>query len=218
MINSKEADLLVTTGISIVFVGDICQVNPVNEEASKVFKFNFFDRVELTVNQRSSNSNVTEIINHYRQNVKIGYLQEISTNNSSKITERDAFDELLFESFKNLESTIFLAWTNVRVSEYNKKIRENLFGTTNEFEEGERIVFNEYYRGNTRNFYTSDVFRVDSCKKVKLNVFCPRCICKSQFVPFEEIVNDYDCDAKKIERCDKCSTPTSTEDHKKQIS
>ena len=166
----------------IIFLGDMCQLPPINEEKSKVFTIvpccNLSDVVRC-------NSKLLPFCNYIRECIETNCngLKIKQFKNDKLIVIRNKKDWLLeyinliktdskthqlsgFDSNLNAASSnpIILAYTNYCVNNINKEIRKVLYPTLNhlKYNENERIVFNSYYAYNTYYYYTSQTQIIDS--------------------------------------------------------
>jgi exodeoxyribonuclease-5 len=215
MISKDQLEVLKKTKINILFVGDICQINPVGEEVSEVFDLDFFSRTELIKNERIKDPELGAIIIDYRESVLKNFLQKKCVSNKYRIQDRDEFNKKLTEYFKKDEDTVYIAYTNTQVLKYNNIIRESLFGKDAlKYVKGETLICNTFCNSENSKFYTGEKLEVRSCHLKKLNVYNPKCVCKktgkSEFMDTEEI----NIEQIKIEKCEKCKTPTSIFSHK----
>ena len=212
MISKEQLDTLIGTGISIIFIGDVCQINPVKEDISGVFTMDLFGSVELTKNERVKDKELGATIINYRESVKKEHLLKKCIDNDHRLTSRTEFDKLLVDSILEGKETIYLAWTGSKVKEYNKYIREQLFGPeVKEYSIGEKMIFSQFYIGDYNKFHTSQIVTITKCEVVNMKFFFPRCICKGKRQVFEEYSNEENI---KIDKCEKCNTPGSRHSYK----
>lgn len=219
MITKDQLNELKKTLKNILFIGDICQINPVREIVSDVFNCEFFDKAELVKNERIQNKTLAPIITDFRDSVMKGYLQKKCIVNDFRINSRQDFDEKLFESFRNDEDTIYIAWTNTSVNTYNNKIRKALFGeNVFEYVIGESLIFSSYYtHSNLHRFYTSQRVKVSNVTINSYNIYNPMCSCERPQTLNDIIIKSSEPHntTEKIKKCDKCHTPSSIYSSKK---
>jgi len=137
--------------VKVIFVGDIHQLPPVNEEISSVFS-KVKTKSNLKIIERYKNSIVT-YANSIRNNIRI---------KKSQLEEDVSFikDEKVWldDYIKNYQDSIILAYTNKKVESMNDKIRNTLFDNVSQkFNTNEKIVFNNYYYYDNNSFYSSQI-------------------------------------------------------------
>jgi exodeoxyribonuclease-5 len=227
MVSTEQLDILKQIKINIIFVGDYCQINPVNEEISPVFKLDFFGKAELVKNERIQNENLAELITTFRKSVIDGRLSKKCFDNSYKITDKYLFNETMINHFNNRDqNTVFLAYTNAQVNNYNELIRRKLFcvkesDTLEDYIKGEKLIFTEYFDG----YYTSETVIIKKAVKKEYKIYNPKCLCNikrianisdlAQYKFIEESCDIKDEPTTKINSCEKCNTPTSLQNYKK---
>ena len=157
MLNTELLDMLMNdySGLTVVFIGDSKQINPVGEQESPVFHRGL-PTVELTeiVRQGAGNPIIDlsrDISRIFFRRPKIteegnGYLYD---NNLSQIisdlAEVNGTDELKY-----------LAYTNDCVDGINEAVRKHRYGNPMKIEVAETIVFNSPYG----NFFTNQEVKV----------------------------------------------------------
>ena len=213
MISIAQLEALKETKINIIFVGDICQINPVSEDISQVFNCNFLGKASLIKNERIKNPELKETILNYRDSVIKGHLLKKCIESPARINNRDQFNKELLTSFHENDETVFIAWTNVQVKEYNLFLRNSLFNDPKEpYVSGERLQFNNYYKGTKHNFYSGQKVTIDECEKVERVIFFPNCMCNNS--NYKVIHTERPECSYKINKCEKCKTPSSMSNYK----
>ncbi len=228
MVSSKQVELLKQSKLPIIFIGDVCQINPINEPCSEVFNFNFEKKITLVKNERVNNQKVREIINNTRQKTldkKIPYFND--TVNTLQFIEK------AIESFMKGEETVILSHKNATVKKYNDIIRRSLYAKEEtileKYYENENLVSSKYFKIDGLKFYTSDKVVVEKVEKRLVRVKNPICTCDGIFkkllnltindLKYEELMqhkdrlNIIDCEIDeentKIPRCHECGCPPS---------
>lgn len=146
----------------IIFTGDRCQLNPVNEDESSVFSLE--NNVELTQIHRACNG-ILGISNHIRESVentdKIKIKKWCDNESVFLIKNRQEW----FKKFVELNilgmEPIVLAYTNSCCKSTNDILRSIIFKNTPGFEgqrfiRGDRIVFNNPYKSNIEETTSND--------------------------------------------------------------
>jgi len=147
MLNSATLDIVKgaigSEDVKIIFMGDISQIpevdqrNPATKQVSRAF--NEFNQVKLTEVKRTSDNDILEVLTAVRNNInnKIPKVDNTDALRYLKVTD---FNRQLAESVeKNPEETMLIAYTNSAVSEYNKKIRQEL-GRTGDLQKDDVIM------------------------------------------------------------------------------
>lgn len=137
-----------TLGCKIVYVGDHCQLPPVMEPISPIYRENipFF---ELTQQERTNNPHLQAINNQLRQTVETGEFKPIRLVPGSidYLTDADMQRGLeIFFTEQNPDSRV-LAYTNNRVVEFNDHIR-TIRQLPDEWQVGELLINNSSIRIN----------------------------------------------------------------------
>lgn len=173
MINEQLSKDIVSLSSSIkgkiIFIGDRCQLPPINEAQSKVFSYQY-DKFELTKVERSKN-NIVKYSNSVREtmlnNVKINY-KAIRGNGVELIKKESDWLESYIDLIKHFETnsddtnidyykkSIVLAYTNARCNQINNNIRNKIFNNKNKYNINELIVFNNFYSNESKKYYSSE--------------------------------------------------------------
>lgn len=207
-----------------IFMGDMCQLNPVNEDISPIFGLKHDCRVSLVKNERIKNDDTATTILKFRE---FCTKRKITENILEKyyITKRDFFNKAM-EHFKKNDDAVILSYTNASVNKYNEIVRKRLFGNPDiknevldKYYESEQIVFSEYYRGKS-TYYTSQRCIINSCNKVIKHILLPSCICEKLLEAlqsdkqysntlFSDTIFSDTPNNNTISRCSACKTPFS---------
>lgn len=131
-----------TQDCKIVYVGDHCQLAPVMEDTSPIYRKNlpFF---ELTEPMRTKDADLHRINNQLRRTVETGVFEPIQiVPGTIELLDESQLQHKIHEHFlhQTLDSRI-LAYTNNRVMEFNNYIRE-LRQLPDEYTVGEYLVNN----------------------------------------------------------------------------
>jgi AAA domain/UvrD-like helicase C-terminal domain len=221
MVSSKQVSLLKKSKIPIIFIGDICQINPVNEACSDVFKFDFEKKITLVKNERVTNQKVREIINYTRQKT---LEKKIPSFNETDSTLH--FTQKAIGSFRLGHEAVVLAHKNATVKRYNDIIRSALYAHGSSLEKyysGETLVSSKYFKIESTRFYTSDKVLIETCERRQVRVKNPICTCDGIFKKLLrdsdldssekcklDIIDTSDEDTGRIPRCQGCGCPPST--------
>lgn len=137
-----------THGCKIIYVGDHCQLSPVMEAISPIYKspMPFY---ELTEQMRTSNPALQAVNLQLRQTVETGVFKPIKLVPGSIDWLDDAdMEYAINHCFKNQNPEArILAYTNSRVIEFNDHIR-TLRGLPDEWQVGELLINNAAIRIN----------------------------------------------------------------------
>lgn len=150
--------------VTVIFIGDNKQLNPVGEENSIVFHSQY-PEVELTeiVRQKEGNpiidlSRSLDTLDSYERNdnvanpdeTLIGYL---FSNNKNKVINTLA-------AVNGTDEVKYLAWTNQEVDLMNFLVRKKIYGEPKKIELEETLVFNSPYKDS---YYTNQEVKVEDC-------------------------------------------------------
>lgn len=133
----------------VVYLGDDKQLKPVKEKTSPVFH-DGITTVTLTeiVRQKEGNSlidlslnlgGINNYVNSFNEDLE-GYLY---THNEDKIIHELAL-------CNGSREYRYLAWTNEKVREINRKVRTKIYGSPNRVEVGETLIFNSPFLNKTK--------------------------------------------------------------------
>lgn len=130
--------------LKVIFVGDVKQINPVNEEDSPVF-LQDYPTVELTEIIRQGEGN--PIIDLSRNTKLIRSKEEVINSEGEGYTfSNDANKVILSLAEANGSDDLkFIAYTNKRVDQVNFAVRNTIYQNPSKIEEGETLYFNEGY-------------------------------------------------------------------------
>ncbi len=160
----ETSDKTFNTRGYIVFTGDKAQLVPVKESYSAVFKLKM-NKTELTTIMRTDKKmiiNLSNFIRHwlFKDEEDDNVRHELLSHKCEYIkfyTNKQSF----IDQFSKTTDAIILAWTNETCNQYNKAIREILFGavTKTRFLINEHLIFNNFYKIKTKTdekvFYSS---------------------------------------------------------------
>lgn len=142
----------------IIFMGDKCQLPPINEYISEVFNNNNIYKLSSVVRY---NSNILNFANYLREciltkNNKLK-ITKFKGENLSIIRDKKEFFKNYIDMINDNQNNIILAYTNACVNTINNYIRKQLYPDTykNKYNIGEKIVFNTYYSKDCLSYYTS---------------------------------------------------------------
>jgi len=136
----------------IIFMGDICQLPPVNENVSRSLLENY-EMINLKEIIRSKNELISQMYKIWRKNVihDINKKYKLSIKNNNNVLyfrKNEDFKIILCKNITNFinknQNSIVLSYSNKSVSVYNNLIRNYLFGkdAKNPFCPGEKLIVN----------------------------------------------------------------------------
>lgn len=142
--------------IKIIFVGDKCQLPPINEYVSKVFESNF-PNSQLTQIMRSAN-NITLLSKEVRSlqsNLAKLNIKKFEGNGVQRYKDLNSWIDSYINIYNQNLKPIMLVYTNKKRDLLNETIRKKLFNNTSEkYIKNELIVFDHcYYVPNTEIVY-----------------------------------------------------------------
>ena len=146
--------------LKVVFLGDPCQLPPINEPESLCFA-NHRANIELTeiVRNKGAIQSLCNFTREHQMTPRIIHFAEWSANikpecenkeGVSFLVDEQLWKDTIFEAFRTIPDTHVLTWTNRRTDELNREVRRYLFPDKfNEpYCEGERLIATDYFRGN----------------------------------------------------------------------
>ena len=143
----------------IIFLGDPAQLPPVNETNSLIFHTNDITKFRLKEIMRYKGlivnlcDSVRCLVFDESAKIKFGEFK------CDKIKIYKDFDKSIQKYMKFIEGgyqPIYLVYTNRKCDLINSVIRKNIFdNTTNKYEIGELILFNNYHKTSSNTYYTS---------------------------------------------------------------
>tara|TARA_B100000795_G_C22781122_1_gene432347 strand:- start:363 stop:1925 length:1563 start_codon:yes stop_codon:yes gene_type:complete len=144
----------------IIFLGDPAQLPPVNESHSLIFHTRDIPKFRLKEIMRYKGQ-IVDLCNSVREIVfDTNFKIKFSDFKSSNIKIFKDFDKSISKYLKFVKGgfrPIYLVYTNKKCDLINSTVRANIFkGTKKRFEEGEIILFNNYYMSpKGTKYYTS---------------------------------------------------------------
>lgn len=157
--------------LKILYTGDPCQINPVNQQSSEIFNKNI---KTLTLNKiiRTNSQNIMELSNGHRKWITsnkdddMPYLRDyeddrITLHPSEQVNKwLDKFVSVIKKQDTNtntdtsitdpniLENNVILSWTNKKCNKYNDYVRHKMFNKAvlAKYELGEILIFNDFHR------------------------------------------------------------------------
>lgn len=136
-------------GTRFLFLGDSCQLPPVNESDSPIWKLGC-PRYTLTEQMRQNEKAIESGLAQYLDNLRneVSWLPEQPLRRVSMPTF--SYDPLKWKELLKSKAEIFrsgeakiIAWRNARVNAYNKLIRGELFGEGSDYALGDRVLLRE---------------------------------------------------------------------------
>lgn len=144
--------------LKVVFLGDPCQLPPINEISSKTFDSR--PDSELTEIVRNKGA-IQSLCNYTRErqtaDKPIDFLYwntQVKPECENKegvvfLSNEELWKETIFEAFQTIPDTHVLTWTNRRTDYLNREIRKNLF--PDKYNEpyctGERLIATDFFKG-----------------------------------------------------------------------
>jgi hypothetical protein len=180
--------------LKILYTGDMCQLNPVNQLESNIFTKNI---KTLTLEKiiRTNSNNIMELSNGHRKwitsnkNEDMPFLSDyaderIILHSSESVNEwLDKFVNLIKKEdigtevqidANNLENNVILTWTNKKCNKYNDYVRHKMFNkkVLAKYELGEILIFNDFHKVVMKNQdITEDYFNHEETNKQKVVSF-----------------------------------------------
>ena len=145
----------------IIFIGDICQLPPVNEKNSSIFSYNL-QGYELKEIMRYKGK-IIHLCDDIRKLIfDKSYKLKLNSYNSKNIIfykNTNNFIDNFAKKYKKADKDypICICYTNKRCNYINNGIRKILFNNidNNKFLKDELIIFNNFYKTEKNSYYTS---------------------------------------------------------------
>ena len=149
MLSQKDLDLLLNTVKrikgKIIFMGDNKQIPEVIAGSNQVKNMNSAFQTDNTIVldkvYRQSSSDLLDTLTDIRNKNHFDPVVKITNNDGTlQVLEKDKYNDSIIQDFQNdLENTVYIAYTNNAVSQFNKDIKQILNGETEPII-GEKIV------------------------------------------------------------------------------
>ena len=147
MLNSGSFDIIKQAvkgqQVKVIFMGDISQIpevtknNPNIKQVSKAFSE--FKQVKLTEVKRTSDNNILKVLTAIRYNIN-NKISKVPNTDVLKYLKATDFNLRLAESVENSpEDTMLITFSNHSVTDYNKKIRQEL-GRTGDLQKDDVVI------------------------------------------------------------------------------
>ena len=165
-------ELIKTNNSKIIYIGDSCQLPPINNKSSVVFE-DVCDKVELCKVIRANNNDIKKVNKQFR-----GVFKGKLINMDPKWYIQDNCNVFCTENRTGFINSIkknmdgdgkIIAYTNKNVQYYNKLSRELLFGKNiDKYVKGEKIVFNNHYINNDGiKYYSNQEVTIENVKIIR---------------------------------------------------
>lgn len=169
----------INKNVKIIIIGDPAQLNPVNEENSKMFEIipddyeHYFalkkilrtNSVDIAcickIIRKLKNENLLDLLNNFMNDYDVEKVFIHKTNDW--ITSYQ-------NHLKNDVVPLILTWTNKQCSEYNTMLRSLIHKKTNldELEKGDYLIFNDFYTCIDGNkLYTSTQVKIEEIYEIQ---------------------------------------------------
>jgi len=163
----------------IIFCGDPAQLPPISEKESKIFKKD----INTTTLEKVMRNKLKHVVVIWTI-IRMWITNNILPNLTNKVIKDDVLNKIIGAYAYSLKSVwfnkcleyfeeskhdnIILVWTNLRANEYNKLIRETLFGkSVDKYTTNDIIMLNEFYGTLNDKLYTSEQLRIIKVEKIK---------------------------------------------------
>ena len=192
-------------GNKIIYMGDPCQLPPINEPESASFTMTS-DPLELTqVMRQADGSKILDLALYLRELILSGgraypaKIFEFVDNKSILHRPAAQHEEEILSAFTSDKDVRLLAWTNKVVDAWNDKIRDKIYGVDREpWTKGEQIVTTKpvmHSRTGDVLFPTDTLLQIDAEPRevVKAGVACHELKCKGKllYVPTLQGQSDF---------------------------
>jgi hypothetical protein len=180
MIPSEPAEELLGSPGKKIYAGDLAQLPPVGEPASKLFKdTRISGSTTLSMTVRNTDPNTVALFGAVRKWIESGTMPSWSSYKSpnvifyghAKFPKKEGTKWMREFLKPENDTAIILTWTNAQKNSYNAHVRREQFGKADlaRFEVGEKLVLNDFYKipetqTSPMKFYTSEQIEVISVK------------------------------------------------------
>jgi hypothetical protein len=166
----------------IIFCGDPAQLPPVSEKESKIFTKDI-NTITLKKVMRNKLKHVVDVWTI----IRLWITDKIIPNLNNKVIKDDTinniigvyaytlkinwFDKCLTYFEESKHDNIILVWTNAQANEYNRLVRETLFGKSiDKYVINDIIMLNEFYGTLNDKLYTSEQLRIIKVETIKKQI------------------------------------------------
>jgi exodeoxyribonuclease-5 len=140
MVDSKlldyiNEDMKIHRFIKFIFIGDVAQLPPINENQSMIFDQTDFELKEVV--RQSLNNPILKLATHIRitddSTIDMSTFEKLLPDKSGlSIVDQETFNNYITKAFtsssaKDVDSFRVIAWTNAKVAEYNDMIKSVKF-------------------------------------------------------------------------------------------
>lgn len=140
----------------LIFMGDNCQLPPINENCSPVFKIPGTTHFNFTQNMRIKNMDLNEICNYFRRQ----FLHpENEIKNIAQLREKFnfiPFEQAIQEFRLDCKECVYLTWTNKKKESISILVRKLLFekyyGQLESYYASESLVFSGFRNTTEENY------------------------------------------------------------------
>lgn len=139
-----------TNTFKVIYIGDISQLNPINQNVSCIFSKDI-ENLKLNKIVRTKNNTIMDICNSHKKWDLENVIPNLSLYNSSNVVyyndEKKWLKSFKKEFFKS-ENNIILCWTNKNKDYYNDYMRKKIFKKKNleKYEINEILIFSDYHK------------------------------------------------------------------------
>ena len=162
-------------GVTVVFIGDKKQLNPIGEEESPIFTAGY-PEVELTEIIRQGEGNPIIELSRNLDIIQKKESKRVQENANSGANMGYIFSNDLDQVIETLaavngtDELKYLAWTNKEVDTINTRVRERIYGTPAKVEIGETLIFNSPY---SDSYFTNQEIKVESAEIISKDFMYP---------------------------------------------
>jgi ATP-dependent exoDNAse (exonuclease V) alpha subunit len=159
-----------TQNCKILYIGDPYQLTPVFDKHCPVFQQNYLTAELTTIQRQAANNPIIQVGDQLRKTVETGEFFDIPIDGTHivKATGQE-LKEMIEQNYKaqsDVDDNRVLAWSNNKVNQYNKHIRE-LFTSSEEPEIDEVFVANSIIKSVTNR----DLIVVNNDQRVRVKSF-----------------------------------------------
>lgn len=149
-ITEQVMKIVKTNNFKVIYIGDISQLNPINQNKSNIFKKDI-ENLKLNKIIRTNNNKIMDICNSHKkwdlENIIPNLAEHISKNVVVLNNKKEWLKKFKKEFFKS-QNNIILCWTNKNKDYYNNYMRKKIFKKDNleKYEINEILIFSDFHK------------------------------------------------------------------------
>lgn len=149
-ITEQVMKIIKTNNFKVIYIGDISQLNPINQNKSNIFNKDI-ENLKLNKIIRTNNNKIMDICNSHKkwdlEDIVPNLSDHISKNVIILNNKKKWLKKFKKEFFKS-QNNIILCWTNKNKDYYNNYMRKKIFKKDNleKYEINEILIFSDFHK------------------------------------------------------------------------